>query len=231
MHSFLQTKKISRTTKSSPKREPLAEVKSADQLSGKFKLSTWSRKSAKKRCPVVKEETSEAGSPYLDAGLVSRKLNAFGECLANSTQSLSIDTTNAYSSLPISIQSPRTQRLLYYCQHSLFSSGAQSFARTYTLDLANCLTLDNTGCTLNAFAMNYDNAWKPSSISDAALLHATLCLVAQHEDLLQGAEDSSTSLYHKGQVMKLINERLIDDPKNLTDASVTSIALLVILEV
>jgi hypothetical protein len=99
------------------------------------------------------------------------------------------------------------------------------------LDPANHPTLDNTGFTVNAFAVNYDDKWKPFSISDAALLHAILCLVAQHEDLLRGADDSSTSLYHKGQVMTLINQRLKDDPQNVTDASVTAIALLVILEV
>lgn len=106
-----------------------------------------------------------------------------------------------------------------------------NFHSAYSLKLANLFAPDNTGFTVNAFAVNYENAWKPFSVSDTALLHATLCLVAQHEDLLRGVEDSSTSLYHKGQVMKVINQRLIDDPKNMSDASVTSIALLVILEV
>lgn len=71
MQSFLQAKKNPKATKPSAKGEPLAEVKSVDQLSGKFKLSTWSRKSAKRRHPLVKEETSEAGSPDSDVGLVS----------------------------------------------------------------------------------------------------------------------------------------------------------------
>ena len=71
MQSFLQAKKNPKPKKSSTRREPLAEVKSADQLSGKFKLSTWSRKSAKRRNPTVKEEASGAGSPDSDVGLVS----------------------------------------------------------------------------------------------------------------------------------------------------------------
>ena len=151
--------------------------------------------------------------------------------VANYEQGLFIDTSNAYGSLPISVTSPRTQRLLYHCQHSLLSSGASSFQLAHALDSADEVPLDNTGFTVNAFAVNYYHTWKPFSISDSALLHATLCLVAQHEDLLRGTEESSTNLYHKGQVMNLINQRLKDDPHNLTDASVTSVALLVILEV
>ena len=73
MQSFLQAKKNPKPVKSSTKHEPLAEVKSADQLSGKFKLSTWSRKSSKKRQPTVKEEVSEAGSPESDEGSVSAR--------------------------------------------------------------------------------------------------------------------------------------------------------------
>ena len=70
MQSFLQAKKNPKSVKST-KREPVAEVKSADQLSGKFKLSTWSRKSNKKRQPIVKGEASDAGSPDSDVGSVS----------------------------------------------------------------------------------------------------------------------------------------------------------------
>lgn len=93
------------------------------------------------------------------------------------------------------------------------------------------LLLDNTGFTVNAFAINYDDAWKPFSISDSALLHATLCLVAQHEDLIRGSEDSSDNLYHKCQALKLINNRLLDERDQVSDASITSVAILVILEV
>jgi hypothetical protein len=76
MQSFLQAKKNRKRTKLSTKCEPLTEVKSADQLSGKFKLSTWSRKFAKRRNPIVKEEAPGAGSPDSDVTLVSYyKLN------------------------------------------------------------------------------------------------------------------------------------------------------------
>jgi hypothetical protein len=84
---------------------------------------------------------------------------------------------------------------------------------------------------VNAFALNFDDAWKPFSVTDAALLHATLCLVAQHQDLLRGASDSKENLWHKGEVMRVMNVRLKDVGRTVTDADITSIALLVILEV
>lgn len=90
---------------------------------------------------------------------------------------------------------------------------------------------DNTGFIVNAFAINYDDAWKPFSTTDPALLHASLCLVAQHEDLVRGNEDSSINLFHKGEVIRLMNSRLLDDSYLITDADITSVALLVILEV
>lgn len=70
MQSFSKAKKRPKSTKANQKRHLTTEVKSADQLSGKFKLSTWSRKSSKRRQLVVKAEASEAGSPDCEAGLV-----------------------------------------------------------------------------------------------------------------------------------------------------------------
>jgi hypothetical protein len=84
MQSFLQAKKNPQPAKSSASPELLADVKSADQLSGKFKLSTWSRKSARKRRLIVKEEKSESGSPDSNAGPVSFcKLNVPRESCAD----------------------------------------------------------------------------------------------------------------------------------------------------
>jgi hypothetical protein len=40
------------------------------------------------------------------------------------------------------------------------------------------ILVDNTAFRINAFAVNFDETWKPFSITDSALLHATLCLVA-----------------------------------------------------
>jgi hypothetical protein len=92
------------------------------------------------------------------------------------------------------------------------------------------ILVDNTAFRINAFAINFDEAWKPFSITDKALLHATLCLVAQHEDLLSGRE-LEESLFHKGEVMRLMNVRLRESGREISDADITTIAILVVLEV
>jgi hypothetical protein len=119
--------------------------------------------------------------------------------------------------------SSRTQRLFYHCQ-SL--SGPENQWSALIADFP-----DNTAFTSNAFAVNYDDTWKPYSVSDAALLHATLSMVAQHSDFLTGSEESSDNLYHKGQALQLINSRLLKDKLFMSDASLTTVAVLVSLEV
>jgi hypothetical protein len=80
--------------------------------------------------------------------------------------------------------------------------------------------------------MNFDNTWKSFSITDSILLHATMSLTAQHQDLLRGGvEDSREGLWHKGEVMRLMNARLREKGRAVSDADITSVALLVIIEV
>jgi hypothetical protein len=55
--------------------------------------------------------------------------------------------------------------------------------------------------------------------------------VAQNQDILRDAEDSKDSLYHRGQAMKLLNQRLVDQQHYISDVDVTSVAILVIIEV
>ena len=54
--------------------------------------------------------------------------------------------------------------------------------------------------------------------------------MAQHEDLLAGRE-SEENLFHKGEVMRLMNGRLRDSGREISDADVTTVAMLVVLEV
>jgi hypothetical protein len=93
------------------------------------------------------------------------------------------------------------------------------------------MSLVNTAFVANAFPINYDGAWVPFSATDAALFHACLSLVAQHQDVLRDAEDSRNSLYHRGQAMKLLTQRLVDQQHYISDVDITSVAILVIVEV
>jgi hypothetical protein len=101
---------------------------------------------------------------------------------------------------------------------------------------------DNTAFSINAFAINYDNAWKPFSISDPAVLHATLSLVAQHSSILYSSTlptenssgESSDLLFHKGKTMGFLNQRLREraggKEKMVDEGNITIVIMLVILE-
>jgi len=239
MQHFLATKRNPKADKAISKSSASLEIKakSAGELSGKFKLNTWSRKAPAPRKKVKEDKSREDDSSDSYEALSDDSVTLFlfdhqvrlpiyfsKLCDLTVFKNLEIDRSDAYGTLPIS-SGARAQSLLYHCHYCPIHYCKQKKHN-------NALkSADNTAFTTNAFAINYDDTWKPFSISDAALLHATLCLVAQHEDLIQGIEDSSDSLYHKGKALTLINERLLDDKHRMSEASITSVAVLVILEV
>jgi len=237
MQHFLTTKRNPRTETAIPKSGASLEVKakSAGELSGKFKLNTWSRKAPAPRrkekegksrddSPDSYEALSDDSVTFFLRDQVRLPIPFFKLCDLTLFKEPEIDRSDVYGILPISLGA-RAQSLLYHCHYCPIYYCKQ-------IQPKNALeSADNTALTTNAFAINYDDNWKPFSISDAALLHATLCLVAQHQDLIQGIEDSRDSLYHKGKALMLINERLLDDKHRMSEASITSVAILVILEV
>ena len=203
------------------------ETKTSKELSGKFKLNTWKKKKRRKKSEIAQESESPERFSGEGENAVAKEIQVntsnhiVEEMLKGDHWTEISSSLRAYGDLPISTASRRTQQLLYHCTHLQIIFQLQ----------CNTIHADNTGFITNAFAINYDDAWKPFSTTDPALLHATLCLVAQHEDLIRGVEDSSENLFHKGEVMRLMNSRLLDGRYKVTDADVTSVALLVILEV
>lgn len=215
----------SKKGKSASQQAAEAETKTSKELSGKFKLNTWKKKKRRKKNEAAQEAEGEVIGNVRDdvptfIPVSTSKCIPDGMLKDHDKTSMN-SSLQSYGELPISASSSRTQQLLYHCMHFHFNCH---------IHFNNSRT-DNTGFITNAFAINYDNVWKPFSTTDPALLHATLCLVAQHEDLVRGVEDSSENLFHKGEVMRLMNDRLLDETYTVTDADITSVALLVILEV
>jgi hypothetical protein len=66
---------------------------------------------------------------------------------------------------------------------------------------------------------------------DAALLHATLGIVALHRDILDCHEQSVVSLNHKGQAIHAINSRLLSGRPPVNDENLAIVALLIKFEV
>ncbi|KAE9377230.1 hypothetical protein N431DRAFT_368979 [Stipitochalara longipes BDJ] len=178
--------------------------KSASQTAAETEIKTSKELSGKFKLNTwKKKKRRKKGTAAQESESGDKVSGDDGDDVASEIQTVISPSLRAYGELPISTSSRRTQQLLYHY---------------------------NTGFITNAFAINYDDTWKPFSTTDPALLHATLCLVAQHEDLVRGVEDSSENLFHKGEVMRLMNSRLLDGKYKVTDADVTSVALLVILE-
>ncbi|KAL2826731.1 hypothetical protein BJY01DRAFT_241301 [Aspergillus pseudoustus] len=80
----------------------------------------------------------------------------------------------------------------------------------------------------NSTAYHIQTLWLQGAMSDPGLFHATLYAGASHFDLSRGERQSSITLYHQAEAIRLINERL-SDPKAAVDdrtlVAVTPLAL------
>jgi hypothetical protein len=84
---------------------------------------------------------------------------------------------------------------------------------------------------MNSLAVNPEGSWMAFAVTDAALLRATLSLVALHTDLINGREESSDCLFQKGEAIREINHRLGDSYQQFSDTSIATVAILTNLEV
>ncbi|KAL3462006.1 hypothetical protein BJX64DRAFT_149434 [Aspergillus heterothallicus] len=81
---------------------------------------------------------------------------------------------------------------------------------------------------VNSTAYHIQTLWIQGAMSDPGLFHATLYAGASHFDLSRGERQSSITLYHQAEAIRLINERL-SDPEGAVDdrtlVAVTPLAL------
>jgi hypothetical protein len=79
----------------------------------------------------------------------------------------------------------------------------------------------------------WESEWFRNALSDSACFHGTLFLSAAHKALLTGTEDSLPveCFQHKGEVIRIINERLSDPKRRVTDGTIAAIACLAAFEV
>ena len=92
---------------------------------------------------------------------------------------------------------------------------------------------DNQVFVKSSIPVNPKGEWFPYAISDPAVLHATLCCSAAHYTLLGGGNGCIPLeyYYHKGEAIRLINERLGDPVRRTSDGTLAAIACLASLEV
>jgi len=86
---------------------------------------------------------------------------------------------------------------------------------------------------MNSSALNPDGTWISFAITDMAVLHSTMAIVAWHLDQLLGIPESSDTLQQKGDAIKLMNTRLHNPSQGeqVNDGIVGAVAVLANFEV
>lgn len=84
---------------------------------------------------------------------------------------------------------------------------------------------------MNSVAVNPEGSWLSFALTDAALLHATLSLVAYHYDITHGRDESLDCLYQKGEAIRKMNQRLGDSHWQFSDTTIATVSLFANIEV
>ncbi|RDW65478.1 hypothetical protein BP5796_10170 [Coleophoma crateriformis] len=83
----------------------------------------------------------------------------------------------------------------------------------------------------NSFAFNPTEAFVAYAAADPALLNATLSLLTLYNDLSMGHEVSQEALLHRGEALRIVNERLRWSPAEISDGTIGAVANLAHFEI
>ena len=78
----------------------------------------------------------------------------------------------------------------------------------------------------NSIACNPEGKWLSVAVSDSAMLHATLCLVAIHKFQSRGGPQTNSYFWHRGEAMRLISKNLADPAHATSDATIAAVSIL-----
>lgn len=174
------------------------------------------------RKTVVPKETVKKNTNGLDENADNNILPLTGSLKTINRQRKSVlaisslEQFDPFDSLPIKIGSKQSA-LLHY----------RGFLQ---LDIRNEYLTDykseNSALTQNAFAFYSKERLFSYASADAAWLNATLCLISLHYDLKLGKGISRDSLFHRGEALRIVNERLKASPEDVSDSTIGAIASL-----
>jgi hypothetical protein len=223
MRSFLQ-KRASRSLDSQGSRsvgEVLGDASKdprADSpvtgTTGKFKLKSWKRKSAKRKVVVQHKGRNKK----LD---VKNKSGRNEMVIANDLGPIEI--------MKVAL-SPETRRLIHHCESTTQYSTSAPILISQT---------DHHNFTQNSFAVNPEGSFFDFAKQDTALMHALLCLVANHFNLTHSQDNSIATtdsayhqaLSHQAEAVQDLNVRLGHIEAHMDDGLIAAVAILANCEV
>ncbi|EHK19747.1 uncharacterized protein TRIVIDRAFT_68247 [Trichoderma virens Gv29-8] len=78
----------------------------------------------------------------------------------------------------------------------------------------------------NPLVLNPESSHLSYGFADAALLHAFFSLAGLYHDLSVGTKITPLSLMHRGETLRLVNERIAQTPLQLSDGTIGAVAAL-----
>ncbi|KAL6695215.1 hypothetical protein J3F84DRAFT_376428 [Trichoderma pleuroticola] len=78
----------------------------------------------------------------------------------------------------------------------------------------------------NPLVLNPESSPLPYAFADAALLHALFALTSLYRDLSVGTKITPLCLMHKGEMLRIINERITKSPLQLSDGTIGAVTAL-----
>jgi hypothetical protein len=73
--------------------------------------------------------------------------------------------------------------------------------------------------------------WFKHAIADEVLLHSLLLYAAKHNEIITGTTREVEIYIHRGEVMRIVNERIGSGHEKLINSTVNAVACLVLFEV
>ena len=153
-------------------------------------------KQSRRRTKQAAKQHGSASSQKRSRELIPKDAQSLDEMLL--ARSLANDTFHNVQS-PIDITTPGTLALLEYYHTSFWD---------------------------NSLACNPEGQWLSVALSDPAMLHATLCLVALHKIQTHGGLEADAYFRHRGEAMRLISRSLADPAHATSDATIGAVAVL-----